>query len=103
MQIIIITMDLYFRKDDDQHEINYKNVISVIMEPFSFIAHLAVLPLLFMQFLSTYAWICLIGDKYCREDVASNQLQIDRSGIIVGFFISAAIIGITSRMTSATK
>ena len=92
-----------YRADSDQHQINYKNVISVIMEPLSFVAHLAVLPLLFLQFLSTYAWICLVGDKYCGDDVASNQLQIDRSGILIGFFISAAVIGITSRMTSATK
>ena len=92
---------LYFRDQDEKS--TYKKVVSVILEPFSFLAHLALLPLLFLQFLSTYAWICLVGDKYCREGVSLNQLQIDRSGILLGFFIAAAIIGFTSKMTSATK
>ena len=81
----------------------YKIVVTLIFEPFSFLSHLALLPLLFLQFLSTYAWICLIGDRYCQEDVSENQLQIDRSGILLGFFIAAAVIGFTSQMTSATK
>ena len=92
---------LYFRDDHDDD--TYLTVASLILEPFSFLAHLAVLPLLFLQFLSTYAWICLVGDKYCREEVSSNQLQIDRSGILLGFFIAAAVIGFTTKMTSATK
>ena len=97
-----VMIGLYFRNDDEDKDI-YKTVVALILEPFSFVAHLALLPLLFLQFLSTYAWICLVGDKYCQEDVSSNQLQIDRSGILLGFFIAAAVIGFTSKMTMATK
>ena len=88
---------------DGNHKDLYKTVVSLVLEPVSFLAHLALLPLLFLQFLSTYAWICLVGDKYCQEDVSANQLQIDRSGILLGFFIAAALIGFTSKMTSATR
>ena len=81
----------------------FKLIATMLLEPFSFLAHLGILPLLFLQFLSTYAWVCVFGDKYCREGEAPNQLQIDRTGVLFGFFICAGIIGFAARVTSANK
>ena len=81
----------------------FKIIVTTILEPFSFLAHLGVLPLLFLQFLSTYAWVCVFGDKYCREGEPPNQLQIDRTGVLFGFFICAGVIGFAARVTNANK
>ena len=77
--------------------------MSVVLEVFSFAAHLGVLPLLFVQLLNTYAWVCTFGNKYCQDGAAPNQLQIDRTGVFFGFLFCATVIGFAASMIRRYK
>ena len=72
--------------------------IRVVMEPLSFVALVAIVPLAFLELFSNYAWICFTGDVYCGTDVPENRLQNDRNFILIGFFTCAAILGLYNKM-----
>jgi len=103
MTLIIVACDIFYSCYPDHHvdKEEYtacRSIIRVIMEPLAFLAHLGVLPLLFLQFLSTYASVCVFGDKYCREVDGPDQLRIDRTRVLFGFLFCAVVTGFTASM-----
>ena len=88
-------LDSDYQHDED---VTFCECAQGLLELLSLPAHLAVLPLLFLQFLSTYAWVCMFGDKYCSDGDAPDQLQLDRTGVLCGFLFCAIVITFTTNM-----
>jgi len=78
-------------------------IIRIILEPLAFLATAAIMPLAFLAFFGTYAWICFTGEKYCGDTTADNEIQKDRNLIIFGFMVCASILLFSSKMMKSPE
>ena len=56
-----------------------------------FFAQLALIPVLILQMLNTYAWICLTEDHYCEDDESRYQLGLAQTYLTFTFYIALLI------------
>ena len=63
-----------------------------------FLAQLVVIPMLILQMLSTYAWICITEDYHCQSAVTHYQLGLYQAYITFGFYIALLIAILATTM-----
>ena len=63
-----------------------------------FLAQLVVVPMLILQMLSTYAWICITEDYHCQSPVTQYQLGLYQAYITFGFYIALLIAILATTM-----
>ena len=56
-----------------------------------FFAQLALIPVLILQMLNTYAWICLTEDHYCEDDESRYLLGLAQTYLTFTFYIALLI------------
>ena len=56
-----------------------------------FFAQLTLIPVLILQMLNTYAWICLTEDHYCEDDESRYQLGLAQTYLTFTFYIALLI------------
>lgn len=74
-------------------------VIRLILEPFATLVSIVIMPFMYIQFFSTYAWICVTGGKYCDYDAVESQLQYDKDIILLTFFLCISFLKVYHEMT----
>ena len=72
-------------------------VFHVVLQVFKFSAQLATVPLLMIQMLDTYAFLCLTADNYCTRR-AQYHLSLDQTAITFGFYCSLLFSYMTTVM-----
>ena len=72
-------------------------VFHTILQLFRFCAQLAAIPLLMIQMLDTYAFLCLFEDNYCTRRAQYN-LHLDQTAITFGFYCSLLASYLTTIM-----
>ena len=72
-------------------------VFHVILQVFRFSAQLVTVPLLMIQMLDTYAFLCLTADDYCTRR-AQYDLNLDQTSITFGFYCSLLFSYLTTIM-----
>ena len=63
-----------------------------------FMAQVSLIPLLILQALDAYAWICVMKHFYCSNLRSEYQLGLDRTAISLGFYWSILVSILTSTM-----
>ena len=72
-------------------------VFHAILQIFRFCAQLAAIPLLMIQMLDTYAFLCLFEDSYCTR-AKQYDLHLDQTAITFGFYCSLLASYLTTIM-----
>ena len=62
------------------------------------LAQLAVVPMLILQMLSTYAWICITEDYHCQNAVTCYQLGLYQACVTFGFYFALLIASLATTM-----
>ena len=62
------------------------------------LAQVAVVPMLMLQMLSTYAWICITEDYHCQNAVTRYQLGLYQAYITFGFYFALLIAILATTM-----
>ena len=77
--------------------------LRMFWEPVSFLATMGIMPLLFLQFFNAYAYVCFTGHKYCNTEVSNDKYEKDRHGILIGFYVCAAVIALSNKMVKTPR
>ena len=62
------------------------------------LAQVIAVPILILQMLNTYAWICVTGDYHCQNAVTRYQLGLFQAYITFGFYIALLIAILNTTM-----
>ena len=101
--------DVNTKQDDDETDFGRKDLTETAAKQtfvffYSFLvivrllAQLAVVPMLILQMLSTYAWICITEDYHCQNAVTRYQLGLYQAYITFGFYFALLIAILTTTM-----
>ena len=74
-----------------------QTVFHIILSFIRFIAQLAVVPLLMIQILDTYAYLCFTANSYCNMR-SQYKLHLDQTAITFGFYCSLMISLLSTTM-----
>ena len=74
-----------------------QTVFHIILSFIRFIAQLAVLPLLMIQILDTYAYLCFTANSYCNMR-AQYKLHLDQTAMTFAFYCSLMISLLSTTM-----
>jgi len=92
---------LEFRKEDGWLQCVLSiglNIIYYFVLILQTIAQMGIIPMMLLLFLDNYAWICITGDKYCRNERAEYELSLDQTAIAFGFYGCILLSALTNTM-----
>ena len=95
--VVALAMMYHLRECKDYCSYCAHCVFHVILQVFRFCAQLATVPLLMIQMLDTYAFLCLTKDNYCTRRAQYN-LHLDQTAITFGFYCSLLLSYLTTIM-----
>ena len=70
----------------------FKNCKECFFIVLRFLATIALVPLVYMQTLDVYEWICIRGEEFCGTPEKQTNLSIYKTAITLTFVLSAFII-----------
>ena len=74
------------------------NLIYYFILTLQTIAQMGLVPMMLLLFLDSYAWICITGNKYCRDERSEYELSLDQTAIAFGFYGCILLSALTNTM-----
>ena len=96
------------KSQSDEPDIAVEDVEKIAKKTFFFfypflvivrlLAQVIAVPILILQMLNTYAWICITEDYHCQNAVTRYQLGLFQAYITFGFYIALLIAILNTTM-----